>query len=374
MALPAVTVGYPGPYDSYVASPQASGGLIVGFSRNPKTFALNKYTELFPSKQMLGLYYEYTSQQAARIVSQTAADDEWPDGDACPPGLNNIESYAVKSYRTKRRVYPFTLGELTTEQMDFDMLMTNSNDMAQRCMTVRTLLVQTALYAAYNGATNSANVNGSFGAPAILPAGQGWDTGSVGYGGSAGPNIKTSFQYGLIAIHLATIGVVREDQICCVVNPRTANAMARSTEIQDYLKQSPFALAQIRGDAPNQNGKWGLPTTLYTVDMVIEDAVYISSNKEAATLVSNYVMADVPNIAYFVAKPAKLVGLAGSRSFSTVQIFFYKDEMTMETFNDRQNKRFLARIISNYVPVVATTKSGFLFQNLWSTSPALPVL
>ena len=359
-------VGYPGPYDSYVPSPDASGGLIVGFSRNPNSFALPRYSEIFPSKQMLGLYYEYTSQSAARVVStnQNAADDEWPDGDPCPPGLNNLESFASKSYRCKRRVYPFTLGEMTTEQMSFDMLMTNSRDMAQRCMTVRTALTQSALSAAFTGSTMTAAVNGT-----ILPSGQGWDTGSVGYSGNAGPNIKTSIQYGLIQIHLQTIGAVREDQICLVINPKTANAMARSTEIQDYLKQSQYALPQLKGNVPNQNGRWGLPDVLYNVEPVVEDAVIITSNKEAATTNYGYVMGD--QVAYLVAKPAKLVGLAGSRSFSTVQIFFYKDEMTMEQMYERNNKRYLARIISNYAVVVATLKSGFMYTSLWSVYPPI---
>ncbi len=362
--MPGGPAGYPGPYNSFVASPDASGNLIVGFSRNVKDFKLNQYSQIFPSKQMLGLYWEYTSLNAARVVSDTDAESEWADGDACPPGLNNLESFQSHAYRTKRRVYPFTLGELTMEQMAFDMLMTNSRDMAQRCMTVRTMLTHGALSGA-NWGGNTAAVNGG-----ILDAGQGWDTGSVGYSSNPGPNIKRSIQYGLVAIHLATIGVVHEDQVCLVVNPRTAQGMAASTEIQDYLKQSQFALPHLQGTAPYLNGKWGLPD-IYGITIVVEDAVRVSSNKEAASLSVGYVMPD--GAAYLIAKPAKLVGLAGSRSFSTIQIFFYKDEMTMETFADKMNKRYLARIISNYVPIVATTKSGFRYTNIWSTGTNLPL-
>src|SRR5882724_10541342 len=107
--MPGGPAGYPGPYNSFVASPDASGNLIVGFSRNVKDFKINQYSQIFPSKQMLGLYWEYTSLNAARVVSDTDAESEWADGDACPPGLNNLESFKSLSYRTKRRVYPFTL-------------------------------------------------------------------------------------------------------------------------------------------------------------------------------------------------------------------------------------------------------------------------
>src|SRR4051812_16149603 len=122
--MPSVA-GYPGPY-TYLPNHDASGALVVGFSRNVKDFSLNQYVQMFPSKTMLGLYYEYTSQSAARVVSDTDAESEWADGDACPPGLNNLESFVERAYRTKRRVYPFTLGEMTVEQMPFDMLLTNS--------------------------------------------------------------------------------------------------------------------------------------------------------------------------------------------------------------------------------------------------------
>ena len=363
----APAVGYPGPYDVYVPNTQASGALLVGYSRNAKTFALNRYSQIFPSRQMLGLYYEYTSQSAARVISQTAADDEWADGDPCPPGLNNLESFAAKSYRTKRRAYPYSLGELTTEQMDFDLLLTNSNDMAQRCMTVRTMLTQNALSAAFTGSTSSAAVNNG-----ILPNGQGWDTGSVGYGGAAGPNVFTSIQFGLINIHMLTIGSVREDQVCFVMNPQVAQAIARSTEVQDYLKQSTVALSQIKGNVPSQNGRWGLPDIFHNVAVEVEDAVIITTNKEAATTVYGYVWSY--QTAYLIAKPAALVGLAGSRSFSTIQIFFYRDEMTSEILYDRNNKRYLSRIISNYTPVIATLKSGFQYTSLWSVPGQLPLL
>ena len=365
MPIPAATFGYPGPYNTFAPDHEASGALLVGYSRNANDFSVSRYSQIFPSKSMLGLYYEYLSQNAARIVSTFDAESEWADGDACPPGLNNLEAFATRTYRTKRRVYPFTLGELTIDQMDFDMLLTNSRDMAQRCMTVRTLITQNALVAAFSGSPNTSAVVGG-----ISPPGQGWDTGSVGYGGAAGPNIKTSIQYGLVAIHLQTIGVVREDQLCLVVGPQTAQAMARSTEVQDYLKQSPFALGQLKGNSPPQNGKWGLPDQLYTVNVTVEDAVYINTNKEAVA--ANYAYILGYSYAFLVARPSKLVGIAGTRSFSTIQIFFYKDEMTMETWYDRNNKRYLSRIISNYNPVIATTKSGFMYSSLWSVTP--PVL
>lgn len=354
--------GYPSQYDVYVPNHEASGGLLVGFSRNANDFPVNNYIEMFPSEKELGLFASYTSRNAARIISPTDADHVWVDGDSCPPGLNNLESFVFNPYRTTRRVYPFTMGELTVEQMSFDLLLTNTNDMAQQCMTARTMLVQNALSGAPWG-NNSASVDAGTGpgGVGILPSGQNWTNGSVGYSGNAGPNIKTCIQYGIKQVWLSTLGAVSYDKLALIVNPTTAQAMARSTEIQDYIKQSPDALAQVRGDKPSQNGIWGLPDTLYGVKVVVEDAVRVSSRKGATTDTLGFVMPD--GMAYLLATPDSLVGLAGSRSYTPVQMFFYKDEMTVETLYDVNNKRYLARVITNYVIVIATTYAGFQFTN-----------
>ena len=356
--MPAIgfpTAGFPGPYDVYVPNHEASGGLLIGYSRNAKDFPVNNYIELFPSEKMFGVYAQYTSRNAARIISPNDAEHVWADGDACPPGLNNLESFNYLTYKTTRRAYTFTLGEMTVDQMSFDMLMTNTRDMAQQCMTARTLLVQNALSGA-NWGSNTASVDGQ-----ILTSGQNWTTGSVGYSGNSGPNILMSIQYGIRTVQQQTIGAVKQDKLVLVINPVTAQAMAASTEIRDYIKQSQFAMDQVRGDKPSQNGVWGLPDTLYGVKIVVEDAVRVSSRKGAVTDSLGYVM---PNgVAYLLAAPGRLDGLAGSRSFSTVQLFFYKDEMTVETLYDLNNRRYLVRVVSNYVPIVATTLSGFYFTN-----------
>lgn len=368
MATPVINAGRPSAYNVYVPNPEATGGLLVGYSRNTTDFPVNRYIEIFPVDKMVGLYASWTSRNAARVVSNTAAEYKWNDGEPRPPGLNNLESFAFLEYRTQRYAHTFTLGELTTDQMSFDLLMTQLRDMGQQCMTARTMLVQSALSAA-NWNNNSAYVNPT-GAPGgsntILSAGQDWSNGGDGLGSNAAPYIKRSIQYGVQAINLATIGVVRGKDLTLVVNPNTAQWMSSSGEIQAYVRSSPFAMSQMRGDVPNQNGEWGLPTRLYGVGIEVEDAVRVSTRYSAndqaglsATL--GYVM---PNgVAYLLAKPGKLVGMAGSRSFSTIQAFFFRDEMTVETLYDVNDKRYNGSVITNYQPVVASTFSGFQFLN-----------
>lgn len=58
-----------------------------------------------------------------------------------------------------------------------------------------------------------------------------------------------------------------------IVNPVTAQAIAADINVRNYIKRSPSALAEVKGDAPNENAIWGLTRTLGGIRLVIDDAV-----------------------------------------------------------------------------------------------------
>lgn len=358
MTTPAI--GYPGPTSTYVPNTAASNSLVVGFSREASTFPVPRYVQHVMAQKEMGLYYVWASREGARIIQDDDAGSLWADGDAAPVGANNLEGMYVQSFVTKRRCYPFTMGGMAVDQADFPILAAESGVAAQRAMTARTMLVQSALSGATWG-SNTATAGAILGDNALT-----WANGSVGYGGANGPNIKICIQYGQKVVHQRTLGTVQPRQLTLVINPTTAQRMAASTEIQDYIKQSPFALAQLRGDVPNQNGVWGLPTTLYGVDLIVEDTVRVTTKKvqpSGGTDTLTYVMPD--GTAYLIAREGELQGIEGRRSYSTVQVFFYKDELTTQTKYDADNLRYLGRVISNYTPVVVSTDSGFKFTSIF---------
>lgn len=367
----ATIISVPSGTNTYVPSHEASGALVVGYSRDPKKFPLARYVQYYPTKNNVGLFLRWTSQEGARVLTDTDDEHNWADGTAAPIGDDQLESMDWESFLTLRKCYPYMMGGMAVEQASWPVWAAQGRVAAQKAMTARTAWTHYLLKNAAWGA-NTAAVDGAFGPTPILPSGQNWTNGGVGYGstvnyvGASGPNIKQSIQYGCIQIHLNTMGVVRPDDLTLVINPNTANAMARSTEIQDYIKQSPDALAQLMGNKPNQNGQWGLPETLYGVRVTVEDCVRIKTNVNiSATATSSYAMAD--GDAYLLAREGELQGLEGSRSFSTVQIFFHNDEMTVETKYDPDNRRYMGRVISDYVPVVASVQSGFYFQHVLGT-------
>ena len=348
--------GTPSGTNTFIPNSAASQSLIVGYSRNPGTFRISQYAQYIKAKQRLGLYYVWRSKQGARILTTNDAEHIWVDGDAAPTGVNNLEGWETKQFMTTRRCYAYLMGKQAVDQADFGLLASQAGVSAMQAMTARTMLVQTALTNAVWG-DNTAKVNDG-----ILASGQTWATGNDGSGSNQGPNIKRSLQYGAKIVHQKTLGSVQPNQLSLVVNPNTAQLMAASTEIQDYIKQSPFAMAQLRQDVPAQNGQWGLPNTLYGHNVVVEDAVRVSTNKNAATDTISYILPD--GVAYLIAREGELEGFAESRSFSTIQIFFYQDELTVRTMYDSINERYLGQVISDYAPLVVSTASGFRFTDV----------
>jgi len=162
-------------------------------------------------------------------------------------------------------------------------------------------------------------------------------------------------------VQKATLGVVRPRDLAFVVSPTSADLMGRSAEVHAYLANSPFALAQVRGDAPNQNGLWGLPDALYGIPIIVDDTVRVSSRKGAATLVSGYILG---NQGIMVARPGQLVS-DGSSAFSTCVLFMF-EEMTVESKDDSDNRRTMGRVVEDYAAVLASDISGYLISDVTS--------
>ncbi len=111
---------------------------------------------------------------------------------------------------------------------------------------------------------------------AMLPNQQGWHNGvpEVEMYGNLyikGPNIKYCFQKGMRAIHDAH-DLIWPNDLSCIMSPSLAfEIVQNSQELHYYLKQAPFAIAELRGDAPSKNAIYSLPSVLYGCKIHIED-------------------------------------------------------------------------------------------------------
>lgn len=342
--------GYPSSGNTFIPSHEASGSMMVEFSRNPADFALNKYVRIVPVTRDQGYYLEITAEQAARMTDSSGRDRDWHDGHEAPTGDDNLEKFNFVPYLTARKAHPFQIGQKAVGQASWDIVASHSRIIGQQAMTYRTQLANTVLVTSGNWAGNTATASSIAG-------------GFLDQSTSTTMIIKKAFLGVSRRILLATLGVVKQKDLIAVMNPTTAERLSESQELVDFLKQSPFALAQVRGDVPNENGLWGLPETLYGVKLVIEDAVKVTNMKEA-TKATSFIHGD--GTILFCSRPEGLMGSEGVPSFATLSLFVF-EEMTVEVKSDVDNRRIAGRVVDDFVAKVTAPASGYLLTSCLSS-------
>lgn len=368
----------PGPTNTYVPSLDATGQ-IIQFVRDPKRFRVNNYIAYRPAKQMVGLYMVYDRDNPARVV--TEAEYQWADGEPRPDGYNNLDGFDLREYRTKRYDIPFTVGNLTREQASWDIVASQAAGRLMQYMTLQTWLITQTLENTANWTLTSGN---HFADCNTLNGGAGyWDTGDT----ASNPIQKTLYA-ALDAIMLDTNATVTMDDLRLIIGVRAARQMRTSREITDYIKQSPQALAQVRGELPNPNVEFGLPAKLFGFEVMVESAVRVSSRKTATgfnTGTRNYIKD--PTSAIILSKQDGLPGdqvnaTMPTPNFSTFQVFYYDGPnsqnnnsdadgpsglYTVETFEDTRNKRLDGHVVTNFDRRLVAPESGYLITGILSS-------
>lgn len=350
-------------FNTYVPSFDATGHLVVAFSRNPKDFPLNQWATITPVKKSNGYFLQVTAEQAARIINSDLADFVWPDSGDAPSGIWGMESFNFQPYNTTRFAFPFRLGYKANEQADWKILALHSAFVAQQAMTGRAVRMINA--ATTTGNYPSTNVNNA----------KAWQT-AIGAttpvflnaGTTSNPAVKNTLNAMAQQIVLNVNGAIKRGDFVVILNPNLAAIIAASSEIQDYVKNSPFALAQVRGDVASQNGMWGLPDVLYGYKIIIDDTVRVTSRKSAASRAASFAF-QIGTAAQggllMGVRTGGLVSQAGGPSFSTWHQFMY-EEMTVEQRDDPDNRRITARVVEDYDVQVVAPATGCVCTNALS--------
>ena len=331
-----------GGLSTYVPSTNdlATGALQVEFTRTVNSFAITRYAQIVPTTKMTGYYLRQDVPDNVRITD--TKEFAWPLGNDRPTGKQN--SFEFVSYSTERFAYPFYIPQESANQAAWDVVAQHARSKAQLAMTARTMRAASVLSTSGNWAGNyAAN-------PAASPISQGsWTNSSV-----VNAYIQKTIQAVMRQVSLSSGGAVAPNQLIMVISPTIAQIVSQAPETKEYVKNYPAALSFYQGS--DTFSRWGIPPTLFGLgDVVVDDSVKVTSKKGAATLSSSYVYG---NGAYFLSRPGGLVGVEGSSSFSTLQIFAYED-MTVEQFNDPMNRRLEGRVIDNSVSAVVAPVGGY---------------
>lgn len=337
---------YPGGSNTFVPSHEASGKLVVDFSRNPKAFPIAKYAQIVKPKNTVGYYMKMTVEQAGRLLESDGKDLLWADGTEAPQGRDGTESFEFLKFFCRRYASAYNIGYLTSEQATWDILAQHGRIHASRMMTLRTQLAISQLTTTSNYAASHYSAVSS-----ISGVSSKWDVSTTAF-----MSIKTSLDYAAEVIGKDTLSVVKPDDLILVMSPGCARKISRSQELVDHLKGSPDILAYLKGES-GPSAQYGLMPKLFGYNVVIEDSVKVTS-KKGGTDARSYVLGDTTP--FLCARPGGLTGVEGAPSFSTMTLFMY-EEMTVESKDDPDNRLTRGRVVENYDAVLTAPVSGFLF-------------
>ena len=333
---------FPAGQNTYV--PSLTGNLIVDYSRNADRFPLLKYTIITKVEKEVGYYIKMANQSQVRVV-HNPNDFVWQDGNDAPRGTVNNLQFEFPQYQTLRLAYPFRAGYLQVQQAGWDVIDQYAAYAAQQAMTARTDRVATLLTTAANWGANTAT--------ATALGGGLWSAAT-----STNPYIKLSIFTAVNQIVLATNGAIQPDQLRIVLNPNAARTVATSQEFIDFLKQSPTAGPIFEG-AGFWNARYGLPPTLYGIEVVVDDTNKVTSVPNA-TLANQFIYPDQDVV--ILAKTNSIQGTVGG-AFSTLALFAY-EEFTTEVLNDPLNRVYNGRVTENISTTLVAPESGFLITSI----------
>lgn len=346
---------FPGGQNTWVINHETSNKLVIDYSRNPKKFALNEYIQLQPVEKIKGLYLQMTVEERGRVMSTNAGEYDFDDGADAPSGTDGTESFNFLDFTAKRKMYPFRVGDMASDQASWDLIGQHSNIEAQKAMTVRTQV-------AYNTLTTSASYASGH-VSAVFGGTIAGTSGNWAQSTTARSDIKRSLIAGFTKMLDDTLGVVDIEDCVLVIGDLLAGQISESQEIIDAVKQSRDAWPMLQGALPNGTPLYNIPSRLYGFKVVIDKTRKTTSQKGAATPTRSAIFAQ--SNAFLIARPGGLTGMDGSPSFGFLQQFTYKKyDMLVRTIHDETNLRTNGQLIDCFTTVAVAPGAAFWFQSV----------
>lgn len=346
--MPAINPAFSSGTNTFVANPRSTGYLMTGFSRNEADFPVNKMIQIIETKNDVFMYGIADTSFGARSLTTDDHENDWVDGDMMPMNVGNQLRWSWQTNITKRKAYTWTLGQKAVEQAEWNILGQQGISMAQKAMTARSRIVYTRLSNATWGSYTST-------VAAIAGAGNTWKNGT-----STQPNFLLSLNYAAQQIGLQSYGTVNIKDLKVILSVSDAQALAASPEIRDYMRNNVLSIDVLRGDNARINMMYGLPPMFNDYELVVDNTVLVTGNQTAASSPTKAYLWQ-PGTSYVISRKGNLKGISGTPNYSTLQMYYYKDQMTVMQKLDADNRLYHGAIISDYeivIPTVDGTPAG----------------
>jgi hypothetical protein len=349
---------YIGNYSGFV--PQLTGQ-VIAFVRDSKKFKINRYVQFIPADATVGLYWKMERDEQVRDI---ADDSAWADGSSRKYGEGVSVSFDTASYQTIRRNEKFTLGEIQIKQaqklggLPLKKIHTDaatSITMTKRTGRFLTLLELDATWSTSGHVKTAAQLSGLVGDNAK------WKNASDDPASPSYLAIWKAISAAWLHIQLDTNGAVTMDDLRLVINPELAQEMAQSGEINNYIRQTAEARKNLEGDLWPNLEQYGLPQKYRGVEIVVEDAMKVTTKKKAAgteATGTDRVWLKAKTNALLVSRPGGIDGEVGP-SASTVQCYHHEGLIQVEAFSDAEDRLVRGHVCEDVDEVVSAEYSGY---------------
>jgi len=327
---------------------EATGLIQTEFTRNIKSFPLNRYSKLVPVTTTSGYFLKINSDEAVRVVSEN--DFRWAYGEDRPTGVNN--DFEFLPFTTKRFEKGFHIPYETAKVAAWDIVAQHARSRATQLMTLRTQRALTTLTTAGNWPTGT--VFTDYDALAGVTTASGVYTSDS----ATATGVQNLFQTAVEKMMINTGGAIQMQDIVAVMSPKTAFKLSQTAQLREMIKYTQ-GVDLLKGEG--NFSRYGLAPQLFGIgDIVIEDAVKVTTAK-GATRSAEYILP--LDTVVFVSRPQGLVGVEGGSNFATLTNFVYED-MTVETIDDPRNRRTVGSIVDNHTFELTAPLAGILVSNI----------
>lgn len=340
---------------------------VISYARRKDKFKLNRYAQLVEAPAASFFYYELDRDQAVRLTNGTTATQVWADGAKRPERADNHPGFREKQETCIRYDFTAEVGNIALEmaQKQWQAKTVYLNMLASQAMTARTVNVWRGVGTGTGGwlGLDTASIwpTGSVADVNSLNGGAGtWDNASADPQDSSFMAIRKSLLNAANRIFLNTNGVVTWNDLRLVIHPDTARAMSNTGEIRDYYKYAGSYTKDAIEGPTNYNEEYGLPAKLYGIEVVVEDAMAINDPATAGPTsmsTNRYFIKNKTN-AVIMSRQGGIDSQVGP-SFSTFQLWWFKEQMTVEEFVDPKHRLTEFHVTDYYTPVAPALVGGF---------------
>lgn len=357
-----------GAYNGILPQPT---GMLIGYIRDPKTFAYLQYAQLIEAPEISFMFCEIDPDIALRMVNLN--EFAWGYDDYRPTGASFTARVKWLNDAVSKWDFPYRVGNTTVRvhsKMGLDPKQLYDKIRANHAALHRASRVVTALQTAY-ATQNTATLQDLIGNPgADLRRSSGTQK---EVDGTQDPNfqvLKKMLNRIKRRLHLSTNGVVGRRDLQCVLPPAVAEAWSESGECFEALKQSQHADKIAGEDTWDSAQDWNIPKRYAGFTLVVEDTPRVFINEAADGTVADVTVPNEKdyilnsNEIYCVSRVGGLDGGYGTQNFSTVQVYHYGGEARVEAFSEPKHDLIEGHIVMEDKVLVPARASGFRISNV----------